>query len=322
MVTVFYLLSLSNAVICFRILGYNLAEEALQKNPLSRAPTFLLSTSCFSAFTILLFGIAAVYVQRIDSKAILSNALYLYGVVGAFLALAEVNLIPHASSNATMMALSLPFLMPEQRKEYLKWFFVSVILLAILSANTSSPIGVSCVVIASYLWMTGRKKFVALSAIPLVSAILLYGVRKLFDDTDRFRAYKTFMGYWWNDSWSNVIFGYGPGSFEILSQIIQEKLMFMMWFTPEGVLKGYLWMHLHSDLLQFLFEYGVIGFLLILACAVKLFRDLEGPKEKAVLLGCLSAFIFDFACRYPGAPMVLLLLFGISRRRNLGQTQT
>lgn len=314
-VTLFYLLGLANAVLCFRALGYNLAIEAQKINPLTKAPTHLLATTSFAAFTTLLTAMGAYYADRIDCKRILKWSLITYGIVGSILYCGfKVKIIPHESSNATLMALSLPYLLPEKLKQWKRWLATLLIIVAIIDSDASSPVGVSCVVIGVTLFLRGYYKLLLACPVPLIAAVVFYGPHRIFDDTDRFAAYSAFMGYWWNDSWSVILFGYGPGTFETLSQIIQEKVRFGIRFTDTGRMVGELWLHMHSDILEFIWKYGTIGAGLITACGVKLFKGLSGIEERTIFIGILSSGVFDFPFSYPGVPVVLILLFGVMMR--------
>lgn len=307
-VTITYLLLIGNAVLCFRQLGAHMTEPIQE--------VFLLSTVGFSMAAMFMFAIGSVALSALYCEKILKVLLVAYGAIGSVLyCTTKWKIIPHASSNATVMALALPYLFPFG-KDWKKIFIALTILVAIIDSNTSSPIGVASVVIATYLILTKHYKYLVLAGVPLAIGVAVYGAGYLFDDTLRFRAYRAFMGYWWRDSWDINLFGYGPGSFEILSQIIQEKISFLLQRQENGRLRGELFMHMHSDLLQFVWEYGLIGAALIYASMIKLWLSFKGlVNEQVVLMGCYSAMIFDFPFRYPGVPVVLALLFAIMIRR-------
>lgn len=278
---------------------------------------FLLSTTCFSAFVITVFAFAATGLEKIDCERLLRISLTTFSVFGAVIYIFfGWKLIPHDSSNVTVMAVSVPYLVPTNRRDWKRWLAIALILVAIVGSNTSSPMGVACVALTSYFILNGHsKRWMLLAPIPIVTGGLVYGWGKILNDTDRFKAYRAFMGYWMSDDQAvgNILFGYGPGSFETISQVIQQKMMFHLWYDAEGKLKGYLWMHMHSDLLQFIFEYGLIGASLLAVCAFTVWKGLAQFKnERVVFLGCLSAMIFDFPCRYPAVPIILLLLYGLS----------
>jgi len=119
----------------------------------------------------------------------------------------------------------------------------------------------------------------------------------------RWDMYRVFMGEWWNHG--PRLFGYGLGSFKILSPGINmshnlDARIFYPW--------------LHSDILQVIWELGLVGFVLYTFSAVytlyHLFRDKNQAVAFSVVCGLLSAMIFDFPIRY--FPMAFLLgLFAV-----------
>lgn len=307
----FYLLCISNAVICFRVLSAT-AVNRYQMN-------YLLSTTTFSAFTIVIFAYGAYFIKNVNCGKVLDVGIPTFAILASLLSfIFGINLVPHVSSNATMIALGLPYFIPKNKRrlELLKIIPLTISLSCIVFGNASSPIGVSAVVMGSYFLLNGKSRaLVFLALIPLLIGGQMYGWEKLLNSTGRFRAWSVFMGYWSHDSIPNVLFGYGVGSFETISQVIQNRTMFDLWIDSEGKLRGQLWMHMHSDWIQFIFEYGVIGFSLVLACFLRLFIDLKDHVvARVTLLGSASAMIFDFPFRYSCIPLVILFLFGLAYR--------
>lgn len=312
-ITLAYILLTSNLVICFRQLSATLLNEYQM--------SFILSTTCFSVFTILIFSMGAYYARGFDCLKIMRITVVITSILGTFLFLIPlpfgfepIKLIPHASSNATMIVLGIPYLLPENKKQWPRLLLIALIITATVLTNASSPLGVACVITASYFLLKKvNPKLLLLTLLPLVAGGAYWGWGKVFDDTLRFKAYEIFMGEWVNGSFWTVMLGYGSGSFEILGQVIQLKHMFGLWVKPNGVLAGELWMHLHSDILQIFFEYGLIGATLVFASAWCTFERLGGlNKEKAVLLACMASMVFDFPLRYPVIPLVFVFLFAIA----------
>ena len=126
-----YILSLANAVVCFHLLGYELAQDELLRNPLTRATTFLLATTCFSALVILLFSLASnLAKENLNADLILRIGLPITSIIGALLYFFfGVKIIPHDSTNATLIALGLPYIFDAFKKNH--WFAPIIILIAV-----------------------------------------------------------------------------------------------------------------------------------------------------------------------------------------------
>jgi O-antigen ligase len=91
-----------------------------------------------------------------------------------------------------------------------------------------------------------------------------------------------------NQLYHYLFFGYGPGSFEILFQINFPDL------TNKYA------NHAHSDLIQFISEFGLIGFLLFFLSILGFFLKLTYNLKNNLLLFCLFIILlFDFSLHIP-----------------------
>ena len=311
-ITPTYFFLLSAFLICFRQLGAKLVEgDDLRW-------IFLLAPSEFSFSMIAVFAFGAAALLEKNIRFWFEYCLKLYAVMAPVLFLcAKQRLLPYNSANATIAALALPYFLPTSTSDALGLFVsLSICLLAAFS-NTSCPVGVCSVVILSFYTLRTRERRIkswlmiaGISLIPIFAACACYGFDYIFNSTGRFVAYKVFFGYWWDDSFLTTLFGYGPGSFGPISQIIQEKTNFMVHWE-NGRLKGELWIHAHSDWLQLFIEYGLTGGILVLSCFFRLLFDLE-DKEKVVLLGIAASAVFDFPFSYPAAPLMVVCLVSMA----------
>ena len=103
-----------------------------------------------------------------------------------------------------------------------------------------------------------------------------------------------------------IFFGYGGGSFENLFKI-----------NFNDVSTNYA-SHAHSDLIEFIGEFGLIGFTLVLLSLLFLFAKKKFFSFKNFLLCYLLIFIliFDFSLHIPIIQVLFILLINISYRRN------
>lgn len=92
-----------------------------------------------------------------------------------------------------------------------------------------------------------------------------------FDGGSRLTEWERFMTWWWENA--NVWIGAGAGSFEWLGPMIK---LFQSSTDGTVVKDVYIWMH--NDYLQTLFEYGIVGFILIGSLYLRAFiRSFKTP---------------------------------------------
>jgi len=102
-----------------------------------------------------------------------------------------------------------------------------------------------------------------------------------------------------------LIFGYGAGSFEILFKNFYGQLDLN--FAN----------HAHSDLIEFVGEFGLIGGSLLSIIVFQIFKKIEifEIKNLYLLLFVLLILIFDFSLHIPLIQIILILLF--STKKNI-----
>jgi len=92
----------------------------------------------------------------------------------------------------------------------------------------------------------------------------------------RIDAWTEFMMVWWHQGWIVRAIGFGPGSFPCISILNYPG-------------KGELFIQMHSDWLQFIFEYGILGFSLILSVLIKSIKECWNDTPMlAALFGCAA----------------------------------
>jgi len=122
-----------------------------------------------------------------------------------------------------------------------------------------------------------------------------------FMKIDRWDIWKLYMNWWWENA--DHIFGTGFGSFSTFGPGIQIANDFQ---REHGGF--YLW--LHSDILQILFELGIVGLLSYLTLGFYSIKHAIKQKEY-VLLGSLASYIVCMAGNYP-TNMALFALLGLT----------
>ncbi len=159
-------------------------------------------------------------------------------------------------------------------------------------------------------------KLLPLALVPILIAVLSEG-KDVLDSGRRLEAYQVFISGWWGeDIWTRLL-GYGPSTFQLIAKPIQQKAGFMM--SKEG--SGWLWSWLHSDPLQTLIEYGIIGFALTIALISETLIKLYRKNDKtifAIACSIVGASIFDYPARlWPTAVLIMWCMVYAHRSEEL-----
>ncbi len=133
----------------------------------------------------------------------------------------------------------------------------------------------------------------AISFTAIASAILLhheYG-------TDRINHWVRYMEFWRSD-WRYIIAGVGPGTFMLMSMLIDK-------FQPP------LFLYMHNDYLQVLFELGLVGFVLMICLMARAIRGSWGNTK--LLAGVLGASAFGLTYSplrlFPSAMLIAMIFY-------------
>lgn len=279
------------------------------KNLLSA--TALFSFSVISATAVIILG-----VKEHCARLILYLFMPVAAVALTILHIFDIKPIAAASVNGVLIALcSLWFLNAalESKRYYLNrlicWFVFVLCTVSLAATDASNPVGTLSV--GAFILLLAHRKyaFAALAPLFILSISGWYiGIETLFNPYDRFQAQQLFFGDYFTAPLSTQLFGFGPGSFEILSQWIQYR---EKWLVYEHM--AVMYDHMHSDWLQFIWEYGIIGFLLIVSTAAIITYKLRSePLYIACFIAACASLCFDFPIRYPGFGVFVALLAVIS----------
>jgi O-antigen ligase len=152
---------------------------------------------------------------------------------------------------------------------------------------------------AGLIYLMSRKfskKYIILGSVS--GFISLYFVLKYLNIKSfeyRIEGWKAVMGWW--KGHAPVWFGMGPGSFEWLAPFIK---------IPTG--EVYLWMH--NDYLQFLFEYGYLGMILaLLVLCVAVYKSFSMYLFPAVMVSLLAMAGYFPGHFFLSQCLMMLILF-------------
>ncbi len=100
-----------------------------------------------------------------------------------------------------------------------------------------------------------------------------------------------------------MFFGYGPGSFEVLFQLKFPDLI-----------NKYA-NHAHSDIVQFIGEFGIIGFFIFFLSIVSFLINIKYNIKNNLLLFCLFIILFfDFSLHIPLVQFLFIVFFSLNQR--------
>jgi hypothetical protein len=214
-------------------------------------------------------------------------------------------LLANPSMNASMMAVTLPFIF-----QSLPLTISGPILLAMIAAvllgKTSLGLGMIVAFLCLYCLSFKRIKYLLLSPFLLGLGWYSYGAKELLSSGDRFQMWEFFMTQWTRNP-IHWWFGTGYGTFGVFSINLQNAHHFR---------SQYWWVWMHNDWLEMIFTTGLVGFSLLVSTYAtglwKLWR-----MERIAELQSLLLFGLMMATNYPlrigltcafGAWLILLAL--------------
>lgn len=249
-----------------------------------------------------------------NSLAVITTWIVKYLTIGVTAMAAGI--LDQPGINGALIAITYPFLLKtlSDTGATKRWYVVFSVLalLAVAASRSSTAWGTLILVVcANYLYTHRGIRYAPqlfLGAIIGVIAALLIEGEMLFHSSHRLEAYKLFFSYWVDKA--NFLFGTGAGSFPLFAIEIQNATNFMVTELSDKKIY-YNWLWLHSDWLQVLFEYGVIGLVLCISLFVRLSIKAWHWADAAVfsaIIGFGGLAIFSFPLRYFLSCFLLMFL--------------
>lgn len=236
-----------------------------------------------------------------------------------------VGIFNAGSMDTTFIALCLPlhFSLRPEGKTKMFWFWIALVVPCVCAIVLTPGSTAYLVLFAAALgYFLARRKWkwgiLAIASISILG-ILTQG-KNLISDSGRLRPWGLFMDWFFNgppknwdtsevlfqENWnaimqwrvehSPLVFGTGTGTFQWLGPTIQN--------VHENI---FIWMH--NEYLQVLFEQGFVGLLLMLwLIGVCLWRVRRRPILLATSFGLLASMLTQFPFRYPLSQLFVLLL--------------
>lgn len=205
--------------------------------------------------------------------------------------------LDYAGMNGCLIAIMFPMVMVFSKQNVL---YFCLYALAVILSKSSIPYGVAMIGITATMLHRHRKNLklrsiLGMTVIPLTLGFLLEGSR-FFSSAFRFDAYRAFIKEWLLRH--DYVFGTGFGTFQVMAPMMQCKQNFMLECSGHGVV----WLWLHSDWLQLIFEGGIVGFLLYALLFLSVLKNLLDYEDDGTAFGIVIAIaasaIFDYPARY------------------------
>lgn len=157
-------------------------------------------------------------------------------------------LLVNPSMNASMMAVTLPFIFQAFPITISGPILLSMIAVVLLG-KTSLGLGMIAAFLCIHFLSKKRLKYLLMSPFLLLLGWYFYGVEELLSNGDRFLMWKFFITQW-SINPIHWLFGTGYGTFGVFSLNLQNAFK---------VRDGFWWLWMHNDWLEQLFNTGLVG---------------------------------------------------------------
>lgn len=265
------------------------------------------ATSAISFGTTLLM-VFVLTASQLKTLYVMLENLFLIALINCVLVLIHGYGIFNASSmDCTFIALMMPYGWIKRnalfnRKQTLgvwtEFIFVYGLPVAtIIKAQGSTPYFILFGALAAWTIVYKSKIFSVLLAVPLAIGFITQK-EQFLDNNGRFEVWRLFMSWFWDNA--NVLLGTGTGSFQWLGPAIQ------------GTNKN-LFLFMHNEYLQAIFEQGIVGFVLFSMVAISmLLKARKSPWLFCSLVSVLISMLTQFPFRYFVSQFLILVLLRIT----------
>lgn len=198
-----------------------------------------------------------------------------------------------------------------EKKKWFKWPLIALMVTAIIMTQATTPFVGLGVFIATLIWFSRYRILTVLGPL-LVASLGVYfqGYNNFKADSGRLYIWPLAMNYW--NAHLDKIIGAGSGSFFIYGPTIELTLHGFGYNQPV-----YVWMH--NEWLQVLFEFGIIGLLLALAFYFfSLKKSYVRPSLFSSLLIYGATACFQMPLRQMISALFLVFLLRITYREAYG----
>lgn len=231
---------------------------------------------------------------------IINSSVVLYQFFMGYPAFTRGGLLGNASMNGCAVAFTLPFYLWRNKKEWfplfrpfwedaLKFFLYAAPFLALWVTESNLARMAGAVVVGAFIWSKYKLRVFPILAILAVTFPTVYfhhnhTIQAL--TSGRWRVWQGVMGYFWERG--SILTGSGTGSAQALIPYIQGR--------TNMDTAGHIYLWLHSEPLQIIFEQGAIGFIAVLIMTIYALRF---SYCDPVLFSALTTYIYTAFFNYP-----------------------
>ena len=299
-------------------LFYSLASGIwLFQNPVEVWPGLMIrldATAASAAIILVIISSIAAFLKTEHVKALL-NFLAAVVYLNCFLVLFRGSGIFNAGSMDTAAAaLFLPTMAGFFYKNLAEGFkpFLLLPVITIFSRHGQTGVILFCTTVLIYLWWTGRKKTVFALAALALPVVIYFGFHVL--EVERINTLNGYPGRlaawqegfkWWGPN-ANLFFGTGAGSYQWLGPSIANR-------------KTQVYLFLHNEYLQCLFEFGFLGLVLWGSAAWSAFK--KSFTNPLLFTTFILLFIMSFTqypCRFFLTQLAIVLWIRLAQEETHG----
>lgn len=178
------------------------------------------------------------------------------------------------------------------------FIFLMGVIFILLAKSSTAFLALTVVCLGAFINKGNIKKmFLCATGVGLFGAL---AVKDFFDAGSRWRGYQFFFR---DFKWSDWLIGKGPGSFFAISIDMQKFYHFDYDYT------GY-WLFLHSDPLQFVFEYGILAVPFLILTLYWIGKNAQ-KVELLSLLAIACGGLFYYPLHYPAHLFAVFLVLKV-----------
>lgn len=196
-------------------------------------------------------------------------------------------IVVNKAMNSILLIMLLPYALIDASKRY-RAFYTAATFLCVLLSKSSSAYLVACVYVLWHLYFSGIR-YKNILALILGGGLGVAGIKLV---PNALYGGERFLSYWISFKMFTLgdwLLGMGPASFFTFSAKLQQRIQ---------VMDNGFWIYMHSDPLQYLFEYGILGVPFLLFTLYYTLKH-AGRREILVLLCMLTGSIFYYPFHFP-----------------------
>lgn len=253
-----------------------------------------------SLVTVLLFS-GLLFFNEIETTAFLKFT----GLIIIPLSFLGTHPVSNPVMNACLCVITLPFVMELNPVCAMAYILMTTIICLLSTGSTAVAAFIAMMTTLFFIKIETHHKIM----FTFLVGLILVGLGGIFmphllDTSGRFPMQQMFLSHLWHDF--NPVIGAGPGSFPIWSShYYKEKL---------GYTDPDLWMWAHSDLLQLLFEYGVIGLFFVTGTVLMAIRKANDTYKVAIIAYVVTSLNY-YPSHWPIHAVIGFLLISNSLKK-------